>query len=215
LKSPVPAERHTCEIRESSLISGEDSSLRGQSGGCDHEVMSTPGPTLLADDNEQVRMGLGDVNVVVDHGNVCEDVVEKRQAPDPRLTPGKLNTDPKLSDGDGSDGYVVVGVDGLVELATGTFDIDEERGVEQQPCQLRSFTVTRSRPAAHSARQLESTLCRRSIAFTSEPRPLKTGSIRATALPRRTMVIRSPRCSTASRRSANLRAASVALISVM
>jgi hypothetical protein len=29
------------------------------------------------------------------------------------------------------------------------------------------------------------------------------------------MVIRSPRCSTASRRSANLRAASVALISVM
>jgi hypothetical protein len=32
-----------------------------------------------------VRMGLGDVNVVVDHGNGCEDVVEKRQAPDPRL----------------------------------------------------------------------------------------------------------------------------------
>jgi len=215
LKSPVPAERHTREIRESSLISGEDGSLRGQSGGCDHEVMSTPGPALLADDNEQVRMGLGDVNVVVDHGNGCEDVVNKRQTADPRLTLGKLNTDPKLSDGDGSDGYVVVVVDGLVEFAPGTFDIDEERGVEQQPCQLRSSTVTRSRTAANSARQLESTLCRRSIDFTSEPRPPKTGSIRATALPRRTMVIRSPRCSTASRRSANLRAASVALISVM
>jgi len=162
----VPAERYTREIRESSLISGEDGSLRGQSGGCDHEVMSTPGPALLADANEQVRMGL-------------------------------------------------VVVDGLVKFAPGTFDIDEERGVEQQPCQLRSSTVTRSRTAANSARQRESTPCRRSIDFTSEPRPPKTGSIRATALPRRTMVIRSPRCSTASRRSANLRAASVALISVM
>jgi hypothetical protein len=209
MKSPVPAQRHTREIRESSLISGEDGSLRGQSGGCDHEVMSTPGPTLVANDNEQVRMGLGDVNVVVDHGNGCEDVVKKRQTTDPRLALGKLNADPKVSDGDRGDGYVVVVVDGLVEFATGTFDIDEERGVEQQPCQLRSSTVTRSRTAANSARQRESTLCRRSIAFTSEPRPLKTGSIRATALPRRTMVIRSPRCSTASRRSANLRAASV------
>jgi hypothetical protein len=66
LKSPVAAERHTREIRESSWISGEDGSLRGQSGGCDHEVMSTPGPALLADDNPLVRMGLGDVNVVVD-----------------------------------------------------------------------------------------------------------------------------------------------------
>ncbi len=40
------------------------------------------------------------------------------------------------------------------------------------------------------------------------------GSMRAIAFPLRTMVIRSPRCSTASRRSAKLRAASVALISV-
>ena len=211
----MPAERYTREIRESSLISGEDGSLRGQSGGCDHEVMSTPGPALLADANEQVRMGLGDVNVVVDHGNGCEDVVNKRQTTDPRLALGTLNTDPKVSDGDRGTGYVVVVADGLVEFAIGTFDVDEKRRVGQQPCQPRSTTATRSRTVAKSARQRESTLCRRSIAFTSEPRPPKTGSMRATALPRRTMVIRSPRCSTASRRSANLRAASVALISVM
>src|ERR1035437_5046341 len=121
--------------------------------------MSTPGPTLVANDSEQVRMGLGDVNVVVDDGNGCEDVVKKRQTTDPCLALGKLNSDPKLSDGDGGDGCVVVVVDGLVEFATGTFDIDEERGVEQQTCQLRSSTVTRSRTAAKSARHRESPPC--------------------------------------------------------
>ena len=50
--------------------------------------------------------------------------------------------------------------------------------------------------------------------LTSSPSPRARGSMRAMALPRRTTVNRSPRCSTASSTSAKPRAASVALISV-
>jgi len=54
---------------------------------------------------------------------------------------------------------------------------------------------------------------RRSRALTSAPLPALTESIWATTLPRRTIVKRSPRCSTASRMSEKFLAASVALTS--
>jgi hypothetical protein len=64
-----------------------------------------------------------------------------------------------------------------------------------------------------SVDQARSGRCRRSSALASAPRPPCAGSRWATVFPRRTMVKCSPRCSTASRRSAKFRAASVAVMS--
>jgi len=170
---------------------------------------------LSTDGDKQLRVRLGHADVVVNHRDCGENVVEKGRTNDSRPSFRQLDADSELSNGDRRDGDVVVVIERLVDFPSGPLDVDEKRGVEQKPSQLRSSMVNRSRSPANSVRQLESTLWRRSIAFTSEPRPLGIGSIKAIALPRRTIVILSPRCSTASRRSANLRAASVALISVI
>jgi hypothetical protein len=210
----VQAKFDSRKIGEGLLISCENRPLRGQGSGCDHEIMSTPGPALLPDKDKELRVGIGNIQVVVDHGNVRENVVKKLLPAHPRLASAQLDTDAKLRDSDGCHCHVIVVIDHVIERTADAFRVDEECCVQQQPRQLRSSTVMSSRTVVRSACHSESTPCRRSIVFTSEPRPLRMGSSEATALPLRTMVIRSPRCSTASRRSAKLRAASVALISV-
>ena len=65
------------KIGKGRLISCKNCPPRGQGSGCDHEIMSIPGPALLPDKDKELRVGVGDLQVVVDHRNVRENVVKK------------------------------------------------------------------------------------------------------------------------------------------
>jgi hypothetical protein len=87
----VRTERHTGKIHEGSSISCEDRSLRGQSSRGDHEVMSASRAPLATYGHEQLRVGLGHADVVVNDGNGGEDVVEKCRPGIPRFALGQVN----------------------------------------------------------------------------------------------------------------------------
>jgi len=108
--------------------------------------------------------------------------------------------------------FVVVG-NGVVELLTGSLGVDEEGGVKQDPAQDRSCSSATDRTAVRSSLHRLSGRLRRRTSLTSASCPSLTGCRLAITLPRRTIVKRSPRYSTASSKSAELRAASVAVTS--
>ena len=57
----MQAKRDSGKIREGRLISCQNRPLRGQGSGCDHEIMSTPGPALPPDKDKELRVGVGDL----------------------------------------------------------------------------------------------------------------------------------------------------------
>lgn len=176
--------------------------------------MSASRRALATHLHQQASMRLGDRDVVRDHRDGLEDVFDERRSAGSRLATCEKGADAQLGDRDGGDGNVIVIGDRLVQAIAAPVGIDEERRVEEQPGQDRSSISSNRRVDERSSAQLGSRRWRCSTAFTSMPSPGLAGSSRATARPRRTTVKCSPRCSTASRRSANLRAASVALTSV-
>ena len=154
-----------------------------------------------------------DVDVIGEDGDGRDDVRHEPLPVSSGAARRHLHTDFQLGDRDGGDRHVIVVSDQFVELGAGSLGVDEECGVEEKPSQLRSSTSSRPRTEASSLLHFASGRCRRSIAFTSAPRPALSGWISATARPRLTTTYRSPSCSTASRRSAKFLAASVAVIS--
>jgi len=154
-------------------------------------------------------------DVVVDNRNDVSDIIDELLTGLAVSLVGQSHTDEKLCDRDGGNGHLVVIVDCLVELKPGAVGVDEEGGVEQKPAQGRSSIWSRSWTEAMADANPRSGPWRRSMALTSAPLPVVTGSSWATTLPRRRIVKCSPRCSTASRMSEKFLAASVALTSGM
>jgi hypothetical protein len=190
------------KVGESRVVSGHDRpSCRPCSRG-DNKVMRSSRPTLAAHRDEQLCMGFCDVEVVVEDGDRRDHVVDEALPPHSRCPSRQLDADFQLGNRDRRDCNVVIVRDRVTRRVPGAFSVDEVRRVEKKSRQCRSSMVTSSRIASSSPRQDRSTACLRSIVFTSEPCPAVIGSMQAMALPRRTIVIRSPRCSTASSSSA-------------
>lgn len=160
-------------------------------------------------------MRTGHRDVVIDDRNRVRHFLDELTPTGSGSAPAQLDPNQEFSDGHGGNGNVVFVLDDLVKGSAGTVCVNKERRVEQEPAQERSSSSRRTRTDRRSLAQVRSVACLRSSALTSRPRPVLTGSSWATALPRRTMVNRSPRCSTASSMSEKLLAASVALTSVM
>jgi hypothetical protein len=139
--------------------------------------MSTSRTALFTDGKEELGMGFGNAKVVLKKWDRGEYIIEELMTARTGLATGQFDAHPQFGNRDGRDCHVVIIVDHLVELASRALGIDEERGVEQEPCQLRTWTVTRSRTEVSWERHEGSGRCRRSIDFTSSPRPLTTGSI--------------------------------------
>lgn len=159
-------------------------------------------------------MRAGHGGVVVDDGDGVCDVIDELLAPGATVAVTELDADEKLRDGDRRHGDFVVVVDDLVEGRSRTVGVDQECRVKQESRQGRVSISNSFRAAATSRAKPGSGRWRRSTALTSRPVPVLTGSSWATTLPRRKIVNRSPRCSTASRMSEKFLAASVALTSV-
>ncbi len=179
----------------------------------DQQVVRSAWCALAAHLHEQTSVSLGNCDVVGDHRDRCEDILDERLPRSGSPSRSEQRADPQLSDGDRCDRDIVLVSDHLVQGAAGTVGVDEKRRVEQQPRQDRTSTSTNRRREESSSDQLASGWCRRSKAFASAPSPGLAGSRCAMGFPRLTTVKCSPRCSTASRMSAKLRAASVALTS--
>ncbi len=160
-------------------------------------------------------MGFGDFDVVVENRDGGDHIFDVRGSRGPVPARCEQGTHSEFGNGDRGDGHVVVVIDGVVEIIIGSLGVDEKRGIEQESAHVRSSISSSPRTASRSFAQSVSRRWRRRSAFTSAPRPPLIGSSCATVLPRRTIVKCSPRCSTASRRSAKLRAASVAVTSGM
>jgi hypothetical protein len=156
----------------------------------------------------------GDFEVVVQDRHRCHDLVEEFLTIVPGLSSRQLNSHLKFRHGDGGDRHVVLVRDDGVKIAVRPFSIDQERGVKDQAAQNRSSAMTSSRVCLKDSDHSASAGCRFRMDFASEPWPLPMGSMWAMARPRRTMVMRSLLCSTASSNSAKFLAAFVALISV-
>ena len=74
------------EVDKGSSIRGQDGPLGSRGGGRNYEVVRTSRPALLPYGNQELGMGLGNVNVVVDHRDGGEDVVDVRLSPDLGVT---------------------------------------------------------------------------------------------------------------------------------
>jgi len=200
------------EVREGCVV-GADNRAGGSPGsGGDDQVVRSARSSLVSNMNEQPGVDLRDSTVVVEDGDDRQDLFQESEAGRSLLPRGQEHTNPQLRCGDGGDRHFVVVADCIVEVRRGAFCVNQECGVKEEPGQGRSSISMMDRVAARSSDHCESGRWRRSNALTSAPWPSFIGSRLAIALPRRTMVKRSPRCSTASSRSAKLRAASVAVI---
>src|SRR5262245_57946501 len=157
---------------------------------------------------------MSDFEVVTDDGQSVDDVVEERPTGSTAPPGGKLDTHTELGDRDGSDRGVIIVCDQRVEVERGPLCFDEHAAVEQELRQYRSSMLNSLRRASSSSRQAGSGRCRRSSALACAPEATTAGSSCAITRPRRTMVYRSPRCSTPSSISENRRDASVAVTSI-
>ena len=90
-------------------------------------------------------MGLRDVDVVIDHRNGCEDVIEELLPSGLGRTLGQLNSDPQFCHGDRGNCHLIVVVDQTADFVTPSIAVDQEGRVKQQPAQDLSSTVRRSR----------------------------------------------------------------------
>jgi len=201
------------KVVERACIGSHDRATRGPCGRGNDEVVSAARNALAAHGDEQLGVRFRDGSVVCDCRNDGNDLVDEGLAPSALLARRERHADSELGDGDCGDRDVVVVIDDVVESVARPFGVDEECRVEQEPAQDRSSISTSSRIDARSFDHPASIKRRRSNFLTSAPRPLVTGSRWATGLPLRTIVKCAPSCSTASRRSAKFRDASVELIS--
>ncbi len=143
-------DRHPGEISERRRISRHDDSAGCKSGGRDDQVVRPAGSPLTSGGRQQEGVRPGDRQVVVDDRDVGRDVVDEA-LPSVSVSCGrKLYADKKLGDGDRGNGDVVLVADGLIDRGPGAFEIDEEGGVEEEPCQGRRSISSSSRTDATS-----------------------------------------------------------------
>ena len=98
-------------------------------------------------------MDFGDIEVIDQHRHVGHDVVQKGLPSGVLLALRQLDPDAEFGDGDGGDGDVVVVGNDVIQVAAGTFRVDQEGRVKEEPPQDRSSTSTSSRSAASSVAQ--------------------------------------------------------------
>lgn len=201
------------QVGERRPVRGDNCSASCHCCCCDQQIMRSARRALAAHLDEQPRMNLSDRDVIGDHWDHGEYVLQERGPRRRRLSRSEERTDSELGDRNRRDGDIVLIGDHIIKGVARPVGVDEERRVEQEPSQDRSSTSSNRRMEDSSADQLASRRCRRSRAFASAPRPGLAGSRWAMGFPRRMTVKCSPRCSTASRMSAKFRAASVALTS--
>lgn len=175
---------HACEHRG---VRGDDRAARCGCCRGDHQIVRAARRSLATHGDEKSRMSLGDCDVVGDHRDRGEYVLDERRPNGTLLSCSEQCTDSQLSDRDRRDGYVVLIGDHIIEGVAGPVGVDEKRRVEQETCQDRPSISTNRRMEASSSDQLVSCRWRRSKAFASAPSPGLAGSRWAMGLPRRTI----------------------------
>jgi hypothetical protein len=89
--SAVASDRDSGKFAEGRAVRGQDRpSCR--SGGCgDHEVMRSPWSPFASHGDEKLRVGFGDIEVVINDWDRCDDVLDEVLPLKPRRTMRKLD----------------------------------------------------------------------------------------------------------------------------
>lgn len=123
-------------------VRSDDRPSRCHGGRGDQQIVSSTRRALAAHLDEQARMSLSDGNVVGDHWDGREHVLDER-CPRSHLLPcSEQRTNPQLGDRDRRNRDVIRICDHLIERVTRAVGVDEERRVEQEPSQDRSSIST-------------------------------------------------------------------------
>lgn len=115
---------------------------RCHGGRGDQQIVSSTRRALAAHLDEQPRMSLSDCDVVGDHWDCREHVLDERCPRSSLLPCSEQCTNPQLGDRDRRNGDVIRIGDHLIERVTRAVGVDEERRVEQEPSQDRSSIST-------------------------------------------------------------------------
>ena len=138
------------KVREGGVVGADDRPGGSPSGRGDDQVVRPARSSLVSDMNEELGVDLRDRTVVVENGDDRQDVVKEGEAGRSLLSLGHEHTDSQLGRGDGGDRHLVVVADSIVEVGRGAFRTDQERCVEEEPGQGRSWISTTDRMAARS-----------------------------------------------------------------
>jgi hypothetical protein len=142
------------QVGERRSVRGYDRSARRPCGCGDQQIVRSARRALTAHFDKQLGMSLGDRDVVGDHGDRGEYVLQER-GPRGSLVPCSHQcADSHLGDRDRRDGYVVLIGDHMIESVARPVGVDKKRRVEQEPSQDRSSSSTKRRMAASSPDQL-------------------------------------------------------------
>jgi len=203
------------QIFESPTVRTDNCPAMGSCCSGDDEIVRASGPTRSPHCHQQRRMISSYCGVIGKHRKRQSNIGDVGAAPLALGLRSQLYADLQLGNSDRCYGDVIIVVDQVIDVSRRSFGVDQKRRVEKQERHERSSISNKPRMASRSRSHCSSVGCRRSRSLASTPRPRETGSMCATALPCRVIVYRSPECSTASSRSENRRAASVAVNSDM
>ena len=199
------------EVLEAGCIGGNDPAAARQSGRRYQQVMRATGPSGPPRMCEELSVGTCRLEVVRLHRETLEQRIDKASARFPASSLRKLDADQELGRRHRSDCHVILVANHFVDRSATALGRDQDGRIEDQPLQRRSCAVSRSRSSESSPAQVRSTFCLRSSSLSDRPDAAAAGEIAATARPRRSTTTVSPERSTLSSRSANWRAASVAV----
>jgi hypothetical protein len=96
------------KIAEAAAVGRDDRAIECLGGGGDDQVLGPTWPALRSDLDEELGVGLGDVEVVVENRGAGDDVVHVLPPRSLMSAHGETCTDAKLRDRDGRDGDLVV-----------------------------------------------------------------------------------------------------------
>jgi hypothetical protein len=117
---------HAREILEGGFVGADHEEVEGFGGGRDDEVVRAARFALRSDLDQESCVRFGNVEVVVEDGDGADDVLDISGSCRLKPTVGQKGAHSKFGHGDRCDGHVVVIIDDDVEIASGSFGVDEE-----------------------------------------------------------------------------------------
>lgn len=208
------ANLNPCEVLEPECIGGEHDPLGADRGSGDDEVVGAARATGSTDVGQQPAVGSSGRQRVVLDPERREHLVHERFTSRAMSSSCELDPYQELRHGHGRDSDVVVVGDRVLQTPLTPFGRDEDGRIQDQSFQSRSSVSSIDRMAASSRSHLVSGRLPSSRSLTARPDAATAGEMRATGRPFLVTTKVSFLCSTASRTSEKLRAASVAEMSL-
>ena len=112
---------------------GLPADYRRRSGRRDHQVVVSPSSTRPSGVGDQATVLPGHLQVIGNDLDAFDNPVHERLSLGPPVLGGEVDAGLQLGDSHSGNGYVVLVEDRFMEFHTATFQVNQERRVEEQP----------------------------------------------------------------------------------